>query len=95
MLVQIMVQNIQWTDCFEMYCGPCGNGPSFGSINAKDTISAHLKYQSGTGGGPAPPELKETVKEIWDMLPGQFERIPNEYDDDAGLLTGTEILPLS
>uniref|UniRef100_A0A915J9S5 Uncharacterized protein n=1 Tax=Romanomermis culicivorax TaxID=13658 RepID=A0A915J9S5_ROMCU len=61
--------------------------------NAKDAISAHLKFQSAPG--PAPPELKETIKEIWNILPGQFETIPNEYDDNAGLLTGTEILPLS
>uniref|UniRef100_A0A915I4B3 Uncharacterized protein n=1 Tax=Romanomermis culicivorax TaxID=13658 RepID=A0A915I4B3_ROMCU len=61
------------------------------TVSAKDAVSAHLRYQSGTGGGPAPPELKDTVKEIWDMLPRQFERIPSIYDDNAELLTGTEI----
>uniref|UniRef100_A0A915K838 Uncharacterized protein n=1 Tax=Romanomermis culicivorax TaxID=13658 RepID=A0A915K838_ROMCU len=61
--------------------------PSNPVRSAKEAISAHLKYQHGTGGGPTPPELKDTVKEIWDMLPGQFERIPNKYDDDAALLT--------
>lgn len=59
---------------------------------AKKKISAFKMERCKTGGGPSPQELPDIIQRIWDMLPSQFERIENPFDDDAIIITVASII---
>lgn len=53
---------------------------------AKSKVADFKRSQKATGGGPPAPELPDLVKKICELIPNQFERIDNEFDDDAFLV---------
>ena len=42
-----------------------------------------FRKQNTTGGGPPPLQVPDLYMTIVDLIPAQFERISNEFDDDA------------
>lgn len=52
---------------------------------AKKQISEYKIAKNKTGGGPSPKPLPDLIQRIWDLIPNQFERISNEFDDDESI----------
>uniref|UniRef100_A0A915KJI4 Uncharacterized protein n=1 Tax=Romanomermis culicivorax TaxID=13658 RepID=A0A915KJI4_ROMCU len=55
----------------------------YNTMQTKTKVSEFRKAQQSTDGLPPPMALSNMHQQIYDLIPAHFERIENEFDDDA------------
>lgn len=54
----------------------------------KSKLNEVKKSRKATGGGPPVADVDEIHQRVYELVPTQFERIENDFDNDADLNRG-------